>query len=56
MADLSGGAYAPFNLQSREQLKNLLSAVAVFATGGKSAVQALRKARPELLPFLKQLR
>jgi hypothetical protein len=56
LANLSGGIYAPFNLNSREQLKNLLSAVAVFATGGKSAAQALSKTRPDLLPFLKQLR
>ena len=56
LASLSGGIYAPFNLNSREQLKNLLSAVAVFATGGKSAAQALSKTRPGLLPFLKQLR
>lgn len=38
MASLSGGAWAPFNLQSAAQLKDLLSAVAVFAAGGRKAL------------------
>ena len=41
MAQLSGGAYSPFNLQSAGELKDLLAAVAVFATGGKSALKKL---------------
>ncbi len=41
MAQLSGGAYSPFNLQSAGELKDLLSAVAVFAAGGKSALKKL---------------
>jgi hypothetical protein len=41
MADLSGGAYAPFDLTSATELNDLLSAVAIFATGGKSALRAL---------------
>lgn len=39
MAILSGGAYAPFDLSSASQLKDLLTAVAVFATGGREALQ-----------------
>ena len=39
MAQLSGGAYSPFNLQSAGELRDLLSAVAVFAAGGKSALK-----------------
>ena len=39
MAGLSGGAYAPFDLNSASGLKDLLSAVAVFATGGRRALR-----------------
>lgn len=39
MAELSGGAYAPFNLASAAELKNLLAAVAVYAAGGRKALQ-----------------
>ena len=35
IARLSGGAYCPFDSSSAHQLKELLSAVAVFAAGGK---------------------
>jgi len=38
MATLSGGAYAPFDLKSADELKDLLAAVAVFATGGRKAL------------------
>ncbi len=43
MAQLSGGAWAPFDLNSAHQLKELLSAVAVFAAGGRSALEHLSK-------------
>ena len=39
MAHLSGGAYAPFDLNSANELKQLLSAVAVFAAGGPRALE-----------------
>lgn len=42
MAGLSGGAYAPFDLASATELKDLLSAVAIFATGGKSALRQFK--------------
>lgn len=38
IARLSGGAYAPFNLTSADELKSLLSAVAVYAAGGSKAL------------------
>lgn len=41
MARLSGGAYAPFDAGSADQLKDLLRAVAVYAAGGRSALQRI---------------
>ncbi|MSP68264.1 MAG: VWA domain-containing protein [Alphaproteobacteria bacterium] len=38
IARLSGGAYAPFDLGSAEQLKALLGAVAAYAAGGRRAL------------------
>ena len=51
MAQLSHGAYAPFNLASAAELKELLSAVAVFATGGRAALERFesKHQRPALL-------
>jgi hypothetical protein len=43
IAQLSGGAWAPFNAASAAQLKALLSAVAVFAAGGKKALEDFSK-------------
>jgi hypothetical protein len=39
IARLSHGAYAPFDIHSAEQLRNLLGAVAVFACGGYNALK-----------------
>ena len=39
MAQLSRGAYAPFDINSAHELKQLLSAVAVFAAGGRQALE-----------------
>ena len=39
IADLTRGAYCPFNAGSAEQLRDLLSAVAVYAAGGQAALQ-----------------
>jgi hypothetical protein len=39
MARLSGGAYSPFDHGSAEQLRDLLKAVAVYASGGLKALQ-----------------
>lgn len=38
IAKLSGGAYCPFDSGSAQQLRELLSAVAVYAAGGKRAL------------------
>ncbi|MFP6808616.1 MAG: VWA domain-containing protein [Pseudomonadales bacterium] len=55
MAALSGGAYSPFDLNSASQLKNLLSAVAVFAAGGKQALKKLEH-QTEVLRLIEQLK
>lgn len=39
MARLSGGAWAPFDHASADQLRDLLKAVAVYASGGLKALQ-----------------
>lgn len=39
IARLSGGAYCPFDAGSARQLRDLLSAVAVFAAGGHKALE-----------------
>ena len=41
VARLSGGAHCSFDLSSARQLKELLSAVAVFAAGGHAALEDL---------------
>lgn len=38
IARLTGGAYSPFNAASAAQLRELLSAVAVYAAGGRAAL------------------
>ena len=39
IARVSNGAYCPFNTGSAQQLKDLLSAVAVYAAGGRKALE-----------------
>jgi hypothetical protein len=39
MARLSGGAWCPFDLASASQLRDLLRAVAVYAAGGRTALE-----------------
>lgn len=41
IAKLTGGAHCSFDLSSARQLKELLSAVAVFAAGGRAALEDL---------------
>jgi len=43
IAQLSNGAYCPFDASSAQQLQELLSAVAVFAAGGKAALTDFSK-------------
>ena len=39
LAELSGGAYCPFDASSARQLRDLLGAVAAFAAGGHTALE-----------------
>ena len=45
IARLTGGAHCSFDLSSAQQLKDLLSAVAVFAAGGRTALEDHSKRR-----------
>lgn len=45
MARLTGGAYCPFDASSARQLRDLLSAVAVYAAGGRRALLEYGKAK-----------
>ena len=55
IAALSNGAYSHFDLNSASQLKNLLSAVAVFAAGGTQALKQLEQ-QSEVLRLIQQLK
>lgn len=55
LARLSGGAWCRFDHSSAQQLRDLLTAVAVFAAGGKKALQSFTEVRPALAPMVKQL-
>lgn len=49
MARLSGGAYAPFDHRSADQLRDLLKAVAIYASGGLKALQDFsQRAHPDV--------
>jgi hypothetical protein len=45
IARLSGGAYCPFDARSPQTLKDLLSAVAVYAAGGRKALEQFGRRR-----------
>jgi hypothetical protein len=45
IAKLSGGVCCPFDLDSPRQLRELLSAAAVYAAGGRTALRELAEAR-----------
>jgi hypothetical protein len=49
IAELSGGAYATFDLASAERLKHLLGAVAAYAAGGRAALENYSKDKGEIL-------
>lgn len=49
IARLSGGAYCPFDSSSAHQLKELLSAVAVFAAGGRPALADYSRGKGEVI-------
>ena len=46
MAQLSGGAYCPFDENSAELLADLLAAVAVYAAGGYRALEQFSRHKP----------
>jgi hypothetical protein len=46
VAKLSGGAYCPFDDRSAARLSELLRAVAVYAAGGRKALEDLGRTRP----------
>ncbi|MDG1115343.1 MAG: hypothetical protein P8N63_16365 [Pseudomonadales bacterium] len=55
MTKLSGGAYAPFDLASPDQLKRLLAGAAAYATGGHAALGSLAYRQPGLKQLTSQL-
>ncbi|GAB5414811.1 MAG: hypothetical protein Cons2KO_24140 [Congregibacter sp.] len=54
MAQLSGGAYESFDQRSAQRLKDLLSAVARYAAGGRPALESMRSQGAQVL--LQQLK
>jgi len=52
IARLARGAYCPFDATSAGQLRDLLSAVAVYAAGGRKALQDFSKNRSEVVRHL----
>jgi hypothetical protein len=54
VARLTRGAWCPFDSNSAEQLRELLAAVAVFATGGRQALEHLGKRSGTLVKRLTQ--
>ena len=49
IARLSGGAYCPFDTGSAKQLRDLLSAVAVYAAGGHKALENFHASRGSVI-------
>ncbi|MDO6562202.1 VWA domain-containing protein [Amphritea sp. 1_MG-2023] len=57
MAQLSGGAYCRFDNTSASTLKALLSAVAIYATGGRKALlKYANQGHPDILQLTHQLK
>jgi len=52
IARLTNGAYCPFDSGSAQQLRDLLSAVAVYAAGGRRALENFSKNRGETVKLL----
>jgi hypothetical protein len=49
LAALTGGACCPFNSSSPKHLRDLLSAVAVYAAGGRKALEDFQRNRGDTL-------
>ncbi len=57
IARLTGGAYCRFDSGSAQQLRELLSAVAVYAAGGRAALEDYgRKSGPQTRLLIEQMR
>lgn len=57
VSKLSGGAYAPFDRSSPQMLRDLLAAVAVYASGGaKALAHYARQRSPEVKRLTSQIR
>ncbi|OEY67526.1 hypothetical protein [Marinobacter sp. X15-166B] len=57
VSKLSGGAYAPFDRNSPRVLKDLMAAVAVYASGGAKALQDFSsRSSPEVKRLTRQIR
>ncbi|HEA52066.1 hypothetical protein LCGC14_0808970 [marine sediment metagenome] len=57
VSKLSGGAYAPFDRNSPQMLKDLMAAVAVYASGGAKALQDYSSgSSPEVKRLTQQIR
>lgn len=57
VSKLSGGAYAPFDRNSPQVLKDLMAAVAVYASGGAKALEDFSNhSSPEVKRLTKQIR
>ena len=52
IAELSRGAYCPFDASSAAQLRDLLSAVAVYAAGGRKALKDFSENRSDVVRLL----
>ena len=52
IARLTDGAFCPFDSSSADQLRDLLSAVAVYAAGGRRALENFGKSRGGVVPRL----
>lgn len=55
IARLTGGAYCPFDAGSANQLRELLSAVAVYAAGGRKALEEFGGGKSGARALLEQL-
>ncbi|MBE0486044.1 VWA domain-containing protein [Marinobacter sp.] len=57
VSQLSGGAYAPFDRNSPQMLKDLMAAVAVYASGGAKALRDFSsRSSPEVKRLTQQVR
>ena len=54
MAKLSGGAFCRFDAASADQLRDLLKAVAIFAAGGKKALEDFSRTSHQSVKLLGQ--